>query len=118
MVLGHKLLHHRRQKKRLIEHPGAKGLAHVQGQNLTRPSVYREIHLILRQAPSGRIYGRFLDNNGRKLGLGTRPDAPLMTHLCHKAVGEGAEIPQCSSSAAPLSAAPWGWYPMSRTQRG
>src|SRR5262249_54287100 len=52
MVLGHKLLHHRRQKQRLIDFPGAKGLAHVQGQNLTRPSVYREIRLILRQPPS------------------------------------------------------------------
>jgi len=32
---------------------------------------------------------------------------------------EGAEIPQCSSrSAAAYPAAPSGWYPLSRAQRG
>src|SRR6516164_9748219 len=59
-------------------------------------------------------------------GIADMPPAPagaqvrgLITHLCHKPVGGGGrdsavQQPQCSS----LSAAPSGWYPLSRAQEG
>ena len=55
MVLGHEVLHHRWQKQRLIDLPGAKCLAHAHRQNLTRPSCTSKIRLLLGQAPSGRF---------------------------------------------------------------
>ena len=52
MVLGHEVPHHRRQKQRLIDLPGAECLAHAQRQNLTRSSLASKNHLLLGQAPS------------------------------------------------------------------
>jgi hypothetical protein len=43
MVLGHKILHRRWQKQRLIDLPGAECLAHAAGENLTRASLASKI---------------------------------------------------------------------------
>src|SRR6202011_3470442 len=43
MVLGHKILHCRWQKQRLIDLPGAECLAHAGGENLTRASLTSKI---------------------------------------------------------------------------
>jgi hypothetical protein len=55
MALGHKILHPRGQKQRLIDLPGAECLAHAARQNLTRPSLASKIRLFLGQAPSPDI---------------------------------------------------------------
>ena len=52
MVLGHEVPHHRWQKQRLINLPGAECLAHAASWNLTRSSLASKICLILGQAPS------------------------------------------------------------------
>src|ERR1700692_38761 len=51
MVLGHEVPHHRWQKQRLINLPGAECLAHAASWNLTRSSLASKICLILGQAP-------------------------------------------------------------------
>jgi hypothetical protein len=51
MALRNEVLHRRRQQQRLIDLPGAKCLAHIQGQNLTPASLASKIRLLLRQAP-------------------------------------------------------------------
>jgi putative ABC transport system substrate-binding protein len=43
MALGHKILHPRGQKQRLIDLPGAECLAHAAGENLTRASLASKI---------------------------------------------------------------------------
>src|SRR5271163_3124548 len=52
MVLGHEVPHHRWQKQRLINPPGAECLAHAARGNPTRWSLASKIRLILGQAPS------------------------------------------------------------------
>src|SRR6202166_1249185 len=52
MVLGHEVPHHRWQKQRLINLPGAECLAHAASWNLTRSSLASKIRLILGRAPS------------------------------------------------------------------
>jgi hypothetical protein len=66
MVRRNEVMHRRGQKQRLIDLPRAECLAHAPTQNLIRPSLASEIHLILGQAP------RASDRADGSISLGLR----------------------------------------------